>query len=375
MNSYTIDRGIEWGLMVVAATILVADLNHLLEYGFIALAIVVLTRQIASRDRRLARTSLDVPILVFLGWILISIVTATDPNYSFAEWRKLLAHVLMFFLVVNFISEEGQVKRILGAFVVGMCLMSLYGIAEFFLAEGAIAEQWRERTIRADSLTSEYHWFSTYLMMGLPIVAVWALSADHRQWRGVLVVTLVVATFALFLTYTRGAWIAVAVQACLLVALKGPKVMKLVVAGLLVVALCTLLVVIMQGVPKNAPGERGVEGHTTLPQTHHRPTTSNKITSINRDKVIHIRMIMQDGFSALIDHHRHVSVRQILLNRLQTWRNKQNIPQVPQFDDEDILNGQGIDHVLPETRWCIPQGYCARFVPRKTLLLETSLSA
>ena len=83
--------------MMVAAAIIVADLNHLLEYLFIALAIVVLTRQIASRDRRLARTSLDLPILAFLGWILISIVRATDPTYSFAEWRKLLAHVLMFF--------------------------------------------------------------------------------------------------------------------------------------------------------------------------------------------------------------------------------------------------------------------------------------
>ncbi|HHZ82488.1 MAG TPA: O-antigen ligase family protein [Nitrospirales bacterium] len=262
MNSRVIDTGIEWSLMGVAAAILVADLNHLLEYTFIALAIVVLTRQIASRDRRLARTSLDVPILVFLGWVLISIVSATDPTYSFAEWLKLLAHVLMFFLAANFISEEGQVKRILGAFVVGVLLMSIYGIVEFFVADGSLVDQWYERTLRADSLTSEYNWFSTYLMMALPIVAVWALSTDHREWRIVLVVTLVVATFALFLTYTRAAWIAVAVQACLLVALKGSNVMKLVVAGMVVVALSTVIVVTMQDVPKGASGERGVEGHT-----------------------------------------------------------------------------------------------------------------
>ncbi len=265
MNARVIDQGVEWGLMVVAAAILVAELNHLLEYGFIALAIVVLTRQIASRDRRLARTSLDLPILVFLGWILISVVSATDPLYSFSEWRKLLAHVLMFFLVVNFISEEGQVKRILGAFVVGVLVMSIYGIVEFFVADGSLVDQWHERTLRADSLTSEYHWFSTYLMMGLPIVVVWALSTDHRQWRGVLVVTSVVVMVALFLTYTRGAWLAVAVQACALVVLKGPKVMKLVVTGMVVVALSTLIVVSMQDVSKNAPGKGGgaeVEGDT-----------------------------------------------------------------------------------------------------------------
>ena len=248
MNVDAVDRGVEWALMVIAAAILVADLNHLLEYLFITLAVVVLTRQIVSRDRRLARTSLDLPILVFLGWILISIISATDPSYSFGEWRKLLAHVLMFFLLVNFISEEGQVKRILGGFVVGVLLMSVYGIVEFFLAGGSLVEQWHERTLRADSLTSEYNWFSTYLMMGLPIIAVWALSTDHRCWRSVLVVTLIVSTFALFLTYTRAAWVAVAIQACLLVVLKGPNVMKLVTTGIIAVVLSVSIVVAMQDV-------------------------------------------------------------------------------------------------------------------------------
>lgn len=251
--------------MVIAAAILVADLNHLLEYLFITLAIVVLTRQIASRNRRLARTSLDFPILLLLGWVLISVFSATDFAYSFSEWRKLFAHILMFFLMVNFISEEVQVKRILGAFVVGMFLMSIYGIVEFFLANGSLVEQWHQRTLRADALTSEYHWFSTYLMMGLPIVMVWALSTNHREWRFVLVVTLVVATFALFLTYTRGAWIAVAVQACVLVTLKGPNVMKIVLAGMLVFALGTLIVAIMQNEPKNASEKHGsmeAEGDT-----------------------------------------------------------------------------------------------------------------
>ncbi len=260
-----LDRGIECGLMVVAAAILVADLNHFLEYLFIALAIIVLARQIASRSRRLARTSLDFPVFLFLGWILITIFNATDPLYTFAEWRKLFAHVLMFFLLVNFISSEAQVKRILGAFVVGVLLMSIYGIVEFFLSGGELVDQWHQRTVRADALTSEYHWFSTYLIMGLPIIAVWALFTDHFKWRVVLVVTLLIATFALFVTYTRGAWIAVLVQACVLVFLKGSKVIKLLVAGLVMVTLSTSFGAIIQSEQKNIPVESQstqVEGDT-----------------------------------------------------------------------------------------------------------------
>ena len=266
MTAQALDRGIELGLMVIATVILVADLNHLLEYAFIGLAIIVLIRQVASPHRHLVRTSLDVPIFLFLGWVLVSIVTATDPAYSFAEWRKLLAHVLMFFLLVNFISEEGQVKRIIAAFVIGVLGMSMYGILEFFLANGSPIEQWSERQIRADSLTSEYHWFSTYLIMGLPIIAVWAFSTTHREWRGVLILTFTVAMFALFLTYTRGAWLALLVQAGLLIALKAPRVIKGIVAGLVIVTLTLFIVVSMQDTQKTsyeAPGSTAPEFETT----------------------------------------------------------------------------------------------------------------
>ena len=250
MTLHAIDRGIEYILMILAMTILIADLNHILEYVFIGLAVVVLTRQAVSHDRRVTRTSLDLPIVLYLGWILISIGSATDPSYSFSEWRKLLAHVVMFFLIVNFITSERQVKQILGAFIVGVLLMSLYGIIEFFAAEGSLVKQWHERAIRADSLTAEYNWLSTYLLMGLPVSVVWAMYTEHREWRVLLIITSVIALFTLFITYTRAAWLAVAIQACVLIVIRNPKIIKPVV-GIIIGSLSILMLAIIFDAHKN----------------------------------------------------------------------------------------------------------------------------
>ncbi len=224
-----LDRSIQWVLMFVAAAILVADLNHIIEYIFIALAIIVLLRQVIDPSRSLVHTSLDLPILFFLSWVFISIMDASDPSYSLSEWRKLIAHVLMFFLIVNFLSEERQAQQILAAFLGGMLLMSIYGVFEFFIAEASFFDQWNQRVIRADSLTSTYNWFSTYLIMGIPIATVWLLSVKHYLWRSMLWFTLIAALVALILTYTRAAWVAVLLQGCLLLTFKVSKAYRILI--------------------------------------------------------------------------------------------------------------------------------------------------
>ena len=172
----------------------------------------------------------------------------------------------MFYLMVNFISHEGQAKRILAAFAVGLFGMSVYGIVEFFMAGGSVIDQWSLRTIRADSLASEYHWFSTYLLIGLPIVGVWAWFEQVRLWRILLFSTCAATLFALFLTYTRGAWLAVAIQTGLLVMLTCSRRLKLVIGGAAILALTVFAAVTALNTSSHAPSEtvlHDVQGSTT----------------------------------------------------------------------------------------------------------------
>ena len=85
------------GLAVVTALSFFPGLSHGQEYLFLALFAIALGALAMSGEGRSLRTPLDLPLGLFVGWVLLSVPFATDPAYSFTEWRKLGSHVLIFY--------------------------------------------------------------------------------------------------------------------------------------------------------------------------------------------------------------------------------------------------------------------------------------
>jgi len=141
--------------MAIAFFITVAKLSHAIEYLFVVLLILWVSVRIRKQDFHFKRTPLDLPILFFVAWILVTIPFAFDPSYSFAEWRKTILQVLMFYFVVNVIKNESQVKKILIAFVSGIVLMSVFGIIEHIAKGNSLFD----KASHADSLTQSGQWF------------------------------------------------------------------------------------------------------------------------------------------------------------------------------------------------------------------------
>jgi len=193
-----------YGLMAIALFIMVAKLNHVIEYGFVGLLVFWIGVKIRNRDFHFVRTSLDLPIFFFVAWILVTIPFSVDPSYSFAEWRKTLLQILMFYFVVNVINNEGQVKKILLAFVSGIVLMSLFGIMEHIVKGDSLFD----RSSHADSLTQSGQWFSSFLVMGVPFMWLFFLERKERHFKLFVGSLFIIVIMALFLSHTRGAWLA-----------------------------------------------------------------------------------------------------------------------------------------------------------------------
>ena len=193
-----------YGLMAIALVIMVTKLNHVIEYFFIGLLVFWIGVKIRNRDFRFVRTPLDLPILFFIVWILVTIPFAFEPGYSFAEWRKTLLQILMFYFVVNVINNEGQVKKILLAFVSGIVLMSLFGIMEHIVKGDSLFD----RSSHADSLTQSGQWFSSFLVMGVPFIWLFFLERKERHFNLFVGSLLIIVIMALFLSHIRGAWLA-----------------------------------------------------------------------------------------------------------------------------------------------------------------------
>lgn len=200
------------GLMVIVFFIAVADLSRVIEYIFIGIFVFWAILKVRNKDFGFIRTPLDLPILLFISWVLLTVPFAFDPSYSFTEWRKTILKFLMFYFVVNAIDDESQVKKILIAFVSGIVLMSVFGIFEHVANGGSFFD----KSSHADSLAQSGQWFSSFIVMGIPFVWLFFLEGKETYTKLFVGCLFVIVLAGLFLSHTRGAWLAFLLQLILL---------------------------------------------------------------------------------------------------------------------------------------------------------------
>lgn len=230
---------VRYGLMTLASLMMVAKFHHVLEYLFIGMLILWGSVKVSRQDFHFVRTPLDLPILLFLVWIAATIPFSVDPTYSLTEWRKTVSKILMFYFVVNVVRNEQDVRRILLAFMVGVVSLSAYGIVDY-VARGHNLFS-RGDGDYAASLTSAGQWFSSYLVMAVPFA--WLFFQERKGRHATLSVggVFVLIMVALFLSHTRGAWVALFAQLTALGLLRAPSGRyKCAVA----VGLCLLLILV-----------------------------------------------------------------------------------------------------------------------------------
>ncbi len=183
-------------------------LNHVAEYVFIGLVLFWIVERLRTRDFHVRRTSFDVPLGLFLGWVLFTAIFAVEPEYSFREWQKALPRFLIFWFVLHTIYTERQVRSVLFACSVGVGVLSVLEVAYFLWNGGQVFDFSMSMASRAGVFTGSSQWFSTYLVMGFPIICL-GLWCEQRRWaRSIYVILCVVMLGAVVLVHTRAVWVA-----------------------------------------------------------------------------------------------------------------------------------------------------------------------
>lgn len=154
-------------------------------------------------NRRLAfkRTALDIPVLFLLLWGLLSTIFSVDVRYSFKEYRSdmLIAFLLLYSSINNI--EKNKVERIIDALIIGVIIVCLYGVLEYF----GIAGQMKMKG-RADSSTPDSQYFSTYIILVLPVIIYrLRMAVGSIKYLYLLIASLVLVSLGL--SFTKGAWI------------------------------------------------------------------------------------------------------------------------------------------------------------------------
>jgi O-antigen ligase len=151
-------------------------------------------------------------IIASFVWAFAALVTAIDVSYSFNEIAtKMSKQYLLYFMTFFFVRDmaPGKITWILLGCVLSAFVMSVFACYQFSLSPQFF-------TNRVHGFTGAFYRLSTFLVFAIPIAI--ALTLSSRGWmKRILFLSIPPLFAAVFFTFTRGAWIAVAVEVLLLI--------------------------------------------------------------------------------------------------------------------------------------------------------------
>jgi O-antigen ligase/polysaccharide polymerase Wzy-like membrane protein len=185
--------------------------SHVQEYLFLSLAVMGGAVAYGQRRSLLTPSALNLPIALWLGWMLLSVPFALDPAYSFGEWRKVVVKVLWFYwalLVLRNTEYKDMEGKVLTAVALGALGLCCYALVDFVSRGGILSD----RPVRARAPLSDYNWLSSYMVMAVPLLAAGIVRMPRLPWIALYAGTAVLALTAQALSFTRAGWLALLSQ-------------------------------------------------------------------------------------------------------------------------------------------------------------------
>jgi O-antigen ligase len=191
---------------------------------------------------RFHRTAYDVPILFLLLAGASAVFVPPDRWHALGLFRAYFVEpIAIFYVGVDLLRRPGEVRGVLLGLGIGSSIFAVLNVAAFFVsfAQGTFV-----LGSPPTALYTSGPEVAMYLEPPLALAAGLALFADQRRDRLLAVAWLAFLTPALTLTFSRGAYLAIAVLA--LVAIASSRARIFLAAGLIVVVLVLFQVPLVQ---------------------------------------------------------------------------------------------------------------------------------
>ncbi len=85
-----------------------------------------------DREFSFTKTPLDLPILFFILFASLSLIRSINIHHSISALYRLISYSLIYFLVVNNIKSEVEIKKLIQSILGVSVFVTLYGLVEFF---------------------------------------------------------------------------------------------------------------------------------------------------------------------------------------------------------------------------------------------------
>lgn len=150
-------------------------------------------------------TLLDIPILLYLGVALLSLVFSQYFYAGLLELNRLLMYFALFYLAANFFGKKGtkRAREVLVNTVILMgAALSMVGIIQYL---GGLPRRWIPDTFLASVYVNHNH-FAGYLEMIIPLSLALCIFSKERAKKAFYGFLTVFMLLVFVLTMSRGGW-------------------------------------------------------------------------------------------------------------------------------------------------------------------------
>ncbi len=156
------------------------------------------------RKRYIKKSSIDLPILIFTGLVILSIFFSINLLHSLSAFKEYwLKPIFLFYIMVNFADKQKKFRNLTLAIFISLLISMIIGILKFPFSEYLLGNK------RLDSLITGPNEFAEYLEMFVPILLAFMLWSRKNYLKIGAGVFLLINIFCLLFTYSRGSWIAI----------------------------------------------------------------------------------------------------------------------------------------------------------------------
>lgn len=219
---------IEWSILVVAALVpLIFSFSTIDNFSlpkivfFRALVLLMLlawiVKSIEEKKITFAHSPLVAIVLIFLTVNVLAAVFGMNPKFSFwgaySKFQGLftLLHLIVFFLILlSFIKNKKQLKRLVLVLIFASVPISIHAIFQHFRID--FMTSLSHTDLRAFSTLGSALHLGAYLIMIIPLTLVWLFTSQKIWHKLIFAAIFVLQFFALLFTFTRSAWLGFAVS-------------------------------------------------------------------------------------------------------------------------------------------------------------------
>lgn len=169
------------------------------------------------------RDALGVGLGFFLVFMLVSCLFSFSAKKSILVWGMYLIFVGFYFVIINTIKTKEQLYALLKVFVIAGLFVSLYGVLQYIFGWSTTnawidEEMFEEATMRAYSTMENPNVLGEYLLLLIPLAAVFFLKRGSGAWERVFYIgVFLIGALCMIFTQSRGCWLGLILAAAVFV--------------------------------------------------------------------------------------------------------------------------------------------------------------